>query len=284
MAGFTLTLLLDNRCARAGLASEWGLAWSLETDQGTWLWDAGASRAFLDNARALGLEPAAALGLLLSHGHYDHTGGIAALAAAGYSNPVLAHPEVTTRRWSLKPGSEPRYIGMEPDQLDVLQGLMEPVKSHAEPVPGLHFLTSIPRASGRFQAVEGFYADTHGREPDPVPDDAFLALDTEAGWVVVLGCCHAGLANSLDWLAKQLGVTRVACVAGGLHLHRAGPKALEETAEVLEAFGVDFVFPCHCTGEAAAAWLGDRLPGRVRPAGSGLVLDAATSTLTVRGC
>ncbi len=110
--------------------------------------------------------------------------------------------------------------------------------------------------------MQGFSFDPAGIEPDPVPDDAFLVLDSAHGAVVILGCCHSGLANSLASLRERLGLESVYAVLGGLHLFKAGPEALEETAQAVEEFGVRRLIAGHCTGADRLKLLRRRLPGR----------------------
>jgi 7,8-dihydropterin-6-yl-methyl-4-(beta-D-ribofuranosyl)aminobenzene 5'-phosphate synthase len=110
--------------------------------------------------------------------------------------------------------------------------------------------------------VERFSLDPQGKMPDTVPDDSFLLLETQSGPVVVLGCCHSGLANSLSALRTRLGVKHVHAVLGGLHLFEAGGAPLEETARALEEFQVTHLICGHCTGPSRTEALRQRLTGR----------------------
>ncbi len=267
-----VVVLCDNESAQPSCGCEWGLALAVdlgpaEADGGLWLWDTGQTDLFLRNAAALGLDLGRARGLALSHGHYDHTGGLAALCAStAFQGPIHAHPASGLARFAKEPGGKPpRSIG-PPAPL--------PAFLPADPThvlaPGLTLLSDIPRAPGLFQAVQGFSLDPAGTRPDHVPDDAFLVLESASGPVVILGCCHSGLANSLACLRQRLGIDRVHAVLGGLHLFKAGPEALEETAQAIEAFGVCRLIAGHCTGPDRVALLKKRLPDReVLPLASG---------------
>jgi 7,8-dihydropterin-6-yl-methyl-4-(beta-D-ribofuranosyl)aminobenzene 5'-phosphate synthase len=272
--GAHLTILVDNTSADARLGQEWGLAAAIDLPDGErWLWDTGASPMFLDHARTLGIAPEAADGLALSHGHYDHTGGLAALLESGFDAPVVAHPAFDASRFSIhEPGGPARPIG-NPDEMPRPLPHLLGVSDARELAPGLTFVTEIRRRPGRFSAVSGFYRDPGGREADTVPDDALLVVEAGDRTGVILGCCHAGLANSLDHLNERLGIERVDVVVGGLHLVHADAEEIAESAEALERFGVHRVYAGHCTGEAAIAALRDRLGDRVLPLGSGREIE-----------
>ncbi len=244
-----VVVLCDNETSGPACACEWGLSLAIDLGPGLddagglWLWDTGHTDLFLKNARTLGIDVSQARGLALSHGHYDHTGGLPALLAAGFRGAIHAHPSCAADRYAKEKG-KPRHIG-PPTPL--------PPFMPAEPLtvlaPGLTLLTDIPRVPGRFQAVQGFSLDPAGTEPDPVPDDSFLVLDTAQGPVVILGCCHSGLANSLACARERLGHTAFYAVLGGLHLFKAGQEALEETAQALAQHGVRQLVAGHCTGK-----------------------------------
>ena len=204
--------------------------------------------------------------VLLTHGHYDHTGGVGALLAAGFCGGIHAHPGCTRERYAREPeGRPPRTVG-PPRPLPEFHSA-GPVTPLA---PGLTLVTDIPRAPGSFQSVEGFSYDRGGQEPDHVPDDAFLALESASGPVIILGCCHSGLGNSLAAARERLGLGRIHAVLGGLHLVKAGQSAVEETAQAVREFGVERLVIGHCTGPKRLPELAMLLPDtQVVPLASG---------------
>lgn len=271
-----VVVLCDNESATPGIGCEWGLALAVDLGSppasqgcghctrcggdpdaaeqgGLWLWDTGQTDLFLKNASALGIDVRTARGLALSHGHYDHTGGLSALLAAGFTGDIYAHPACALDRYAKEKGKA-RHIG-PPSPLPQFRhaGLSTPL------APGLTLLADITRGPGRFEAVQGFSLDTQAKEPDSVPDDAFLLLETSRGPVVILGCCHSGLANSLHTLRERTGLLQVHAVLGGLHLFKAEAVAIEETAQALESFGVRELIAGHCTGSNSAMALSSRL-------------------------
>jgi 7,8-dihydropterin-6-yl-methyl-4-(beta-D-ribofuranosyl)aminobenzene 5'-phosphate synthase len=269
----TLRILADNRSVDPALPFEHG--WSVWVDLGSagaWLWDTGQTDLFWENAAHCGLDLTRAAGVALSHGHHDHAGGLPTLVAAGYAGPVIGHPDVLSRRYSRRGGSTFRSIGMGDGRLAGGVPGFRPVTDCLELAPGLTFVTGIERRPGNFQATEHLFRDTAGLEPDTVPDDACLVIDGADGPVVLLGCCHAGLANTFSHLRRRLGLTSLPTVVGGLHLAGAPPQAFDEIERTLAAFAVQTVYTGHCTGESGENALGRRFAGRMIPTGCGLVI------------
>jgi 7,8-dihydropterin-6-yl-methyl-4-(beta-D-ribofuranosyl)aminobenzene 5'-phosphate synthase len=213
-----------------------------------------------------------AKGLILSHGHYDHSGGLPSLLAAGFSGPIYAHFGCTRARFSVKEGGPPKPIGIPRESLVRTAALITPLPSDGRLDQGLFALSPIPRRPGLFQAIRGFFLDPEGTMPDAVEDDLALLLESRQGTVLLLGCCHSGLANTM-YAAGENGIKKIHAVVGGLHLTGAGTKAVEESAAVLEEFGVNEIYAGHCTGAEEMVELSALLPGRVKPLGAGRVLS-----------
>ena len=264
-----ISVLCDNESLNEKLGSEWGLSMVLELPgNGSWLWDCGASPLFLKNAAQMGIKVKDAKGLALSHGHLDHTGGMDALMEDGFMGPVYAHPDFANKRYSRrgKDGfSEASFPCEYPGTIIV--------RDDVELDDGLFMITEIPRREGLFEATEGLFLDPEMTQPDPVKDDAFLLLMTNSGPVVVLGCCHSGLANSLYHLRDLTGLDSVHSIIGGLHLYSTEESELESTAKVIEEFNVQTVAAGHCTGSDGLKFLEQRLSCEVLHMGSGSVYE-----------
>lgn len=270
-----LHVLVDNRVHTPGLATEHGFSMLVELDDGsTWLWDVGATRVFLDNAKRMGLNLGRCSGLALSHGHWDHSGGAAALLAeTGFAGPIYGHEQVQVPRYAIKDGKPERFIGLDTEALPWPPANFHGVRGSAELAPGLTYVTDVPRREGNFQACRGFFYDEAGQLPDFVPDDAFLTLEHPKGLIVILGCCHSGVANALTHARERSGGKSIHAVIGGMHLYDATPEALEQALSTFESLGAQRLAPGHCTGDEGIALLGERYPDKVEPLGSGLVLE-----------
>jgi 7,8-dihydropterin-6-yl-methyl-4-(beta-D-ribofuranosyl)aminobenzene 5'-phosphate synthase len=263
---------MDNMAMNPRLASEHGLSMGIILDSGDlWIWDTGETGLFMDNAMAMGIDPGRAVGLALSHGHYDHTGGIDSLWEQGnFQGPVYGHPMIFARRFACHPNTPPRAIGLATRDPQQLRQHFISVEDRKELAPGLTMYTNMTRQAGHYEPIQGFYLDPQAHQPDTIPDDACLVLETPKGPVLILGCCHSGLANTCEHVARHHGIDHFLGLMGGLHLGRASDEAIEETCRTIKRFGFESVFAGHCTGETALLSLQKSLPDIVHPMGSGL--------------
>lgn len=272
-----ITILVDNQ-AGPGLAAEHGFAAWIERDGRHWLFDAGQGAALVPNAQALGVPLATAEGLILSHGHYDHTGGLPALLAAAPAAQVHCHPQAKRLRYAVS-GAETRSIGMPAAARVALATLAPlrraPIAAALELAPGVGLTGPIPRIMDYEDRGGPFFVDAAGARPDDFADELALTLRTARGLVVILGCGHAGLINTLRQALALNPGARLCAVLGGFHLGGASEERLARTAAALRALDPELVVPCHCSGERAVAAFGEALGERVRAGAAGLALNFA---------
>ncbi len=249
-----LSLLVDTRSRVPGLRTEPGFSLLVETGTQTLLLDTGTSGAFLGNLLELGRMPECLDHLLLSHGHMDHAGGLPEALAAWPEVEVLLHPTAKVPRWSLYKDHPPRALGFPARSQKALaahRGAVRSVGDRLELAPGLELLGPAPCRHPEELRSGPFFMDPEGREPDPFADELTLCLDTPEGLVLVLGCCHGGVLNTLEHALEQTGAARIRAVVGGLHLAKAGKGRLAFTAEGLLRLGSPELHLCHCTGAEA---------------------------------
>ena len=252
-----ITALVENTAGKFDLLGEWGLSLWIEADEHRILYDTGQGRTLADNARLLGVDLSDAGALVLSHGHSDHSGGIAALIAGGFRGKVFANPAALARKYQREQNSGVRLKGMPADCINALRQDVQIVDSSAptQIAPGLIVTGSIPRRTEFEDTGGAFFLDEACTQPDLMVDDQALLIETAAGWVVITGCGHSGAVNTLRYAAELTGTRRMFAFLGGMHLLTASEQRMLATAKELQEFGVQIVAPCHCTGFAATGLL-----------------------------
>ncbi|MHB0857873.1 MAG: MBL fold metallo-hydrolase [Anaerolineae bacterium] len=268
-----ITCLVDNTVGGAHLWGEHGLAFLIEFDRRRVLWDTGASGVvLLHNMEALGIDPIQIEALALSHGHYDHTGGLADLLGRKPGLPLFAHPAFMEERVSRSDGQE-RAIGLPMSFAD-LAALVD-LRLSAEPqeiIPGVWTTGQIRERPEREGRAAGHLARRDGAlVEDPYEDDMGLVLERPEGLVLLLGCCHAGLLNTLYHVARRFGGLPTH-VIGGTHLGSIDAAEIDHIVDTLKSMGTPWLYPNHCTGLSAYCRLAMGLGEQVKPCPAGTVL------------
>jgi 7,8-dihydropterin-6-yl-methyl-4-(beta-D-ribofuranosyl)aminobenzene 5'-phosphate synthase len=271
-----ITTLSENTASGEYLA-EWGISMLVEADGKKVLFDTGASFSAVHNAQLMGVDLSAVDRIVLSHGHHDHTGGLREVLKRAGGKEVIAHPSIWERKYAHFEGKPDRFGGI-PFVSDALESLGASFKLSAEPVKiSANMMTTgeIPLVTDYEEVDPDLFVKEDGRQkPDTVPDDLALIIDADFGLVVILGCAHRGIINTLYHARKLTGKELVYAAIGGTHLLHASQERLEKTAADLKAMGVQYLGVSHCTGFASSAYL-------AREFGDAFFLNNAGTRLTL---
>lgn len=266
-----IVILAENTVFRQGILAEHGLSLYIEKDGEKYLFDTGQTGVFLKNAKELGVDLADLDGIILSHGHYDHCGGLAAYAKEYPMPPIYVRKEAFGEKYHQgKKGC--RQIGI-PFSQSLIQGSVVYTKECQEIAKDVFVLGKIP-AKNEFEGVErGLMELVDGElRPDGMADEQMLVIRSEGSLNVFLGCSHVGVANALDYLEEHFPHEHIHLLLAGMHLSSAGMGRLERTAAELEKRQIDMLVPLHCTGIVAAAKLKEIFGERCKLVHAGTVL------------
>ena len=273
-----IRVLTDNYVARTHLLGEHGLCMLIEADDYRILFDTGPSRIALDNAVAMGIDLRRLDAVVLSHGHYDHTGGLADLLNECSPEAVFLHPAAVQAKFDRLSKPPRGSIGMPDASLAALNSDARRVQwtpGVTAIVPGVFCTGEIPRRAGNDQSTGDFFLDPECSTPDLLPDDQALFVETRDGIVVITGCLHSGMANTLAHVSTLTGADRIQAVVGGFHLMDSGPAEWNSACLAIERHGSPKLAPGHCTGLGAHAHLRNSFPASVLDFGVGARLVLA---------
>lgn len=254
MSADTIIAMLVNDSASGGFEAEHGFSLWINSGETRILFDTGAGATVVPNARSMGIDLADIDMLILSHGHFDHTGGLADVLNLSRTVRVYAHPGIVQPRYSVRNGMA-RSIAMPTDAMVALNALPEErihwVQQPVHLTESIGLTGPIPRTTDYEDTGGPFYLDQAGTKPDPLDDDMALWIATDAGLIVCVGCAHAGIVNTVLHIRRLNGNQRIRALIGGMHLHSASIERLDETCAELSAWAPDIIIPAHCTGKTA---------------------------------
>ena len=240
------------------LINEHGLCFHIDTGKDAVLFDTGQSDALLHNASHLHIDLGGVRHVVLSHGHYDHTGGLRHLASLNTDFTLVTGKGFFAEKYAAF-GAAYEFLGndFDPDWLAAIGiGHITAEAPVSEPVPGVHVITDFERLHADETINPRFKLRTaNGFVDDSFTDEVMLAIETPRGIVALVGCSHPGIKNMLDTVEKRMGQP-IHAVLGGTHMVEATSDSVGLTLDYLEQKRIAVIGASHCTGPAAMERLG----------------------------
>jgi 7,8-dihydropterin-6-yl-methyl-4-(beta-D-ribofuranosyl)aminobenzene 5'-phosphate synthase len=259
MMGIRLVTLSENTAGQPDVLAEWGLSILIQAEGRNILMDAGAGTSVVKNAELLAIDLTQIDTIVLSHGHFDHTGGLQLLLAEiGHEVPVIAHPDIFAPKYNHVKGHKDRYIGL-PFSREELESLGAQFTLSREP---LHLTEKIVtsgeiKMTTDFESIDSALSLKTGDafQPDPLLDDLSVFISTPLGLVVLMGCAHRGMINILRQAREITGQSKIYLAIGGSHLKDSSDEQVWQAISALNEMGVQKLAACHCTGLPATLLL-----------------------------
>ena len=277
--GIKISTLCENTSSKPGFMAEWGLSILVQADGVNVLFDTGGSFAAVRNADKIGVDLRSIDKIVISHAHADHTGGLREVLRRTGPMEIIAHPSIWELKYTKRPYEEKEaFIGM-PFNKDELELFDASFTYNKEPV----YLSEAIMTTGEikqttdFESIEPiFYVKENGLfRHDSIPDDLALTVKTTKGLVIILGCAHRGIINTIRHAQKITGEEKVHTVVGGTHLTPKTDEQIDKTIEELKKIGVEKIGVSHCTGFYASKRLSQEMEGQffLNNAGTVYLLD-----------
>jgi len=253
-----ITILCENLVGRLVGSGEHGFSAFIETDEGNYLFDTGNGHSIVANSLILNKDLRSIQKIFLSHGHYDHTGGLPEVLKMSGKVDVHAHPHVFLDRIAVLKENEKetkRFVGI-PYKKGYLESLGADFILNTDFIQieeGMFLTGEVPRKTSFEKPDPRLFSEIDGKvNQDIFLDDQSLILDTEKGLVVILGCAHSGMINILNHIIGKIKKEKFYAIMGGTHLDFLTPEQLEESIKSLKETKIDEIGVSHCTGMRAA--------------------------------
>lgn len=253
-----ITVLCENTVGRRVGSGEHGFSAFIETNRGNYLFDTGSGHSVVANSLVFEKDLRTIKRIFLSHGHYDHTGGLPEVLKLKGEVDVHGHPHIFSDRISVlkeKDKETKRFVGI-PYKRNYLESLGANFLFNSDFVEvesGMFLTGEVPRHTLFEKPDPRLFMEIEGKiSQDIFPDDQSLILESEKGLVLILGCAHSGMINIIQHVIHHKKREDFYAILGGTHLDFLTPEQLEESIHSLKTIRFERIGVSHCTGMKAA--------------------------------
>lgn len=245
-----ITILANDR-ALPNFLSEHGLSIHINHPIYTILFDTGYTDVYLNNAKKLGIKLANTKYMVLSHGHYDHTGGLRHYPSCNRLEKVIFHKDAFYPKYAKEQYLRFNGVPFKRESIPWLKSLCAEVVGYNEIAPSFYVLGNIPHENKNTKYyLNGKLDDFH--------DEIILILEEDKELSLFMGCSHFNVINGVKAVKKKFPNKRIKNLVAGMHLVSSTKEEVKEIADYLETIDFDKIIPVHCTGDAAIKYFKDR--------------------------
>lgn len=283
MSTLRIVTLNENQApVKSNLIAEWGLSFLLKTEKKTILFDTGRNISVCYNAQLLGINLNKIDKIVLSHSHSDHTGGLKQILERMNKKKkieVIAHPNIWATRYNRYNDKPDKYMGMPFQQAELEKFgasfclSKKSIKITDEMVTSgeIPLVTDYEKVSS--EKNQRVILENGNYKEDKILDDQAIFFKTEQGLIIITGCAHRGIINTLYHARKITGINQIYAVIGGAHLIEASKERINYTMDALQKLNIKKIGLCHCTGLPAVSLLLQKFSNQFIDINSGTVLE-----------
>jgi len=247
-----LTIIIDNYVNTAGLVGEHGWSLMIENGNERILFDTGADNLLLKNLKYLGFIPSMINKIFISHGHFDHTGGLFEISkSSGKEIEVFAHEDIFDKKYKSKKGIKNTYIGIPYDREKYIEnGIRFRLGKGPIKISDNIYTTGEILSSISFEKPDRNFIKKKNNSymVDDLIDDTGMIIETARGNILITGCAHRGIINIIKQAQRLSGKDEFLAVIGGFHLSNKSEGYIKKVVCKLRKIKIDKIIPSHCTG------------------------------------
>jgi len=270
-----VTIIADNYVDSAGMIAEHGFACLIETGSERILFDTGQGSALINNLKTMGIDGKFDK-IIISHGHYDHTGGISKSfdELSEYCSDIYASHNIFDEHLAQRPDGSYNFIGFEKGESDVASKYNLHFNDKLTEISENIYLSGVIKRYEAFDADKRLYVRIDGECcKDMFRDEQYLVIKTTDGIHLFTGCTHCGAINLLQHARELFPDDKLLSVTGGLHLFKSERSDVDRVITFLENESVEKIFTGHCTGLDAAIQMQNKFGDRVKITKAGMVYE-----------